>query len=106
VSDEPVTPDKNVALIFTGDRVRMTANGDTQMFSQFKVDASRSPMAIDLLNLDSSQGEAIGMTTLCLIEVHGTTLRLALPIDDGDTRPTSFAVYEKCGYVVFVAEKQ
>jgi uncharacterized protein (TIGR03067 family) len=67
----------------------------------FKVDAAKKPMAIDLI---ITEGGDAGKIQLGLVEVSSDTLRLSFDIPGGGQRPSDFTVKE--GDIMVVAKKK
>ena len=65
-----------------------------------KIDASKKPMAIDLI---ITEGSDAGKTQLGVIEVTGDTMRASLDTPGAGQRPTDFTV--KDGVIVFAGKR-
>jgi uncharacterized protein (TIGR03067 family) len=67
----------------------------------FKVDASKTPMTVDLI---IQEGDAAGKTQLGIFDVKGDTLRLLLNTAGATVRPTSLEKAD--GELFIVAQKK
>jgi len=90
----------SLSLTFTGDTYHQTLGGEVNERGTIKVDASKKPMAIDLV---IKEGDDAGKTQLGIIEVTGDTMRASLAAPGDTQRPTDFTVKE--GVFLIVGKK-
>ena len=76
----------DTALVIAGSKYSETVDGSVDETGTLKVDASKTPMTVDLL---IQEGEAAGKTQLGVFDVKGETLRLLLNTAGDKVRPTS-----------------
>jgi len=89
------------ALVITGSKYAETVNGTVDETGLFKVDASKTPMTVDLI---IQEGDAAGKTQLGIIDVKGDTMRLLLNSAGDTMRPTSLEKAD--GELFIVAQKK
>jgi uncharacterized protein (TIGR03067 family) len=94
------TPD-DTALVIAGAKYSETVDGTVDETGLFKVDASKTPMTVDLVI--QSGGDA-GKTQLGIFDVKGDTMRLLLNIAGETARPTSLEKAD--GELFIVAQKK
>jgi len=97
------TPPDNPLLSFKGDTLTTKiVNVETAgVKSSVKVDASKTPKAIDLTPLD---GPDKGKTSLGIYEIKGDELRLCTA-EAGKDRPTEFSAKEGSGQILTVLKR-
>jgi uncharacterized protein (TIGR03067 family) len=78
-----------VTLTVTGDRYYQTVGSEVNERGTFRVDGSRTPMAVDFV---ITEGQDAGRTQLALIEVSGDTMRASLGLPGAGQRPADFIV--------------
>jgi uncharacterized protein (TIGR03067 family) len=76
----------DTALVIAGSKYSETVNGTVDETGLFKVDASKTPMTVDLI---IQEGDDAGKTQLGIFDVKGDTMRLLLNTAGATVRPTS-----------------
>lgn len=89
-----------VTLTVAGDRYYQTVGTQVNERGTMKIDASRTPMAVDFL---ITEGEDAGKTQLAVVDVSGDTMRASLDRPGTGQRPADFAV--KDGVFVLSARR-
>ena len=89
-----------LTLTFAGDKYHQTVGGDVNERGTFKIDSSKTPMAIDLTIVE---GDDAGKTQLGILQVTGETLQVAFDTPGRGQRPTDFTIKE--GVLVASARK-
>jgi|SRR5579864_8452123 len=84
VNGDPAPGD--TALVIAGSKYSETVDGTVDETGLFKVDASKTPMTVDLI---IQEGDAAGKTQLGIVDVKGDTMRLLLNTAGATVRPTS-----------------
>ena len=97
----PGADDQQIALIVTGDKYAQSQGGTINERGTFKVDTSKTPMAIDL---NIVEGGDAGKLQLGVIEVKGDTLTCKLGQPGVGTRPSTMSMEE--GYILVVAARK
>jgi len=91
----------DTALVISGSKYSETVNGTVDESGIFKIDASKTPMTVDLI---IQEGDATGKTQLGIFDVKGDTMRLLLNTAGDRTRPTSLEKAD--GELFIVAQKK
>jgi uncharacterized protein (TIGR03067 family) len=99
VNGDPTPGD--TALVISGSKYSETVAGTVDETGLFKVDASKTPMTVDLI---IQEGDAAGKTQLGIFDVKGDTLRLLLNTAGATVRPTSLEKAD--GELFIVAQKK
>jgi RNA polymerase sigma-70 factor (ECF subfamily) len=97
---------RNRLMIFAGDEfiMRGVNTPGPGRRARFKLDASRSPKAIDITLLDGQEQER-GRTTACIYALDKGRLMICYPGNDAILRPTEFKTGEGHGAALFVLER-
>jgi len=90
-----------MTLTFTGDKYQQAVGGAVNERGRIKIDASKKPMAIDLI---IAKGSDAGKTQLGIIEVTGDAIRANLDIPGSQQRPADFNMKE--GSIMFLGKKK
>jgi uncharacterized protein (TIGR03067 family) len=90
----------DTALVIVGSKYSETVEGTTDETGLFKVDASKTPMTVDLI---IQEGNDAGKTQLGIVEVKGDTMRLLLNAAGATVRPTSL---EKADGELFIVAQR
>jgi uncharacterized protein (TIGR03067 family) len=98
INGDPATGD--TALVIAGSKYSETVDGTVDETGLFKVDASKTPMTVDLI---IQEGDAAGKTQLGIFDVKGDTLRLLLNTAGATVRPTSL---EKADGELFIVAQR
>ena len=99
INGDPAPGD--TALVISGAKYSETVDGAVDETGLFRVDASKTPMAVDLV---IQEGDAAGKTQLGIFDVKGDTLRLLLNTAGDTVRPTSLDKAD--GELFIVAQKK
>ena len=91
----------DTALVISGLKYSETVDGTVDETGLFKVDASKTPMTVDLI---IQEGGDAGKTQLGIFDVKGDTMRLLLNIAGSTVRPTSLEKGD--GELFIVAQKK
>lgn len=89
------------ALVIAGAKYSETIDGTVDETGLFKVDASKTPMTVDLI---IQEGADAGKTQLGIFDVKGDTMRLLLNTAGETARPTSLEKAD--GELFIVAQKK
>jgi uncharacterized protein (TIGR03067 family) len=98
INGDPAPGD--MALVISGLKYSETVDGTVDETGLFKVDASKTPMTVDLI---IQAGDAAGKTQLGIFDVKGDTLRLLLNAEGATVRPTSL---EKADGELFIVAQR
>ncbi len=90
-----------LSLTFAGDKYHQTIGGEVNERGTFKLDPTKTPVAIDLV---ITEGSDAGKTQLGIVEVTDGTIRCSLDTPGAAQRPTDFTVKE--GLITFVGTKK
>jgi uncharacterized protein (TIGR03067 family) len=90
-----------VTLVITGDKYTQTQNGQVVERGSLKLDASKTPMWIDLI---ITEGDDANKTQLGVFQIQNDTLTGKLNAPGSADRPKDFVPTE--GAFVFVAKKR
>jgi uncharacterized protein (TIGR03067 family) len=90
-----------MTLTFTGDKYSQAVGGEVNERGTIKVDASKTPMTIDLIIVE---GADAGKTQLGIFEITGDTIRASLDNPGAQQRPKDFTLSE--GSLMFVGKKK
>ena len=91
---------QTTSIVITGDKYAQTQNGQVVERGTIKLDASKSPIAIDLL---ITEGDDANKTELGVLRIDGDTITAKLSTPGSTNRPTDFTPAE--GYLVLVVKK-
>ena len=91
----------DTALVISGSKYSETVDGTVDETGIFKIDASKTPMTVDLI---IQEGDAAGKTQLGIFDVKGDTMRLLLNRAGDRVRPTSLEKAD--GELFIVAQKK
>jgi uncharacterized protein (TIGR03067 family) len=91
----------DTSLIISGSKYSESVGGTVDETGLFKVDASKTPMTVDLI---IQEGDSAGKTQLGVFEVKGDTMRLLLNNAGDMARPTSLEKGD--GALFIVAQKR
>jgi len=91
---------QTTSVVITGDKYAQTQDGKVVERGTIKLDASKTPIAIDLL---ITEGDDANKTQLGVLRIDGDTITAKLSTPGSTNRPTDFTPAE--GYVVLVAKK-
>ena len=101
VNGEAVPSDHEVALVIEKDKYSQTLDGQVVERGTIKLDASKKPIAIDLI---IAEGNDANKTQVGVIDIGEKTIRFKLNTPGEPTRPADFEPAD--GYVVFVLNKK
>jgi uncharacterized protein (TIGR03067 family) len=90
----------DTALVISGSKYSETVDGTVDETGLFKIDASKTPMTVDLI---IQEGDAAGKTQLGIFDVKGDTMRLLLNAAGATVRPTSL---EKADGELFIVAQR
>jgi uncharacterized protein (TIGR03067 family) len=79
------------SLVFTGDKYQQISAGVVDEEGTFKVDASKTPMWMDLVIL---KGESAGVTQPGLATINGDSMILGFAMPGNTTRPANWDAAE------------
>ena len=90
-----------MTLTFTGDKYSQAVGGQVNERGTVKIDASTTPMTIDLAIVEGSDA---GKNQLGIFEITGDTIRASLDTPGAQQRPKDFTITE--GSTMFVGKKK
>ena len=88
---DTVPAEAEAYLVFAGDKYEQWMGNEVTERGSFRVDASTTPMTIDLA---IAEGSDAGSTQLGLVQLDAETMALGLAAPGGRTRPGSMAQAE------------
>ena len=86
INGDAAPSENQTALVIAGSKYSETVDGTVDETGLFKVDASKTPMTVDLV---IQEGDDAGKTQLGVFDVKGDTMRLLLNTAGATVRPTS-----------------
>jgi uncharacterized protein (TIGR03067 family) len=104
---EPEEQAKRHVLVFRGDTFTIERDGQMMMRGKYKLDASKTPVAIDLtVEEHANHPDQAGRVALGIIEQSGDGLKWCTATPDSTERPTEFKTTDGSGRMLVTLKRE